>query len=397
MSGVKVGRTLPPAAAPLGLADLWHGITGSLRPERARIAREAEIRREFGVRDVFLVSSGSAALALALETLKSMSPRTDVIIPAYTCFSVPAAILKAGLRPVPCDINSSTFDFDHGLLREALSPQTLCVIAHHLFGVPSDIRGLRRLCDANGTFLIEDAAQAMGVEVDGVKLGTVGDIGIFSLGRGKNITCGAGGILVTRRASIADAAARNYQRVPSRPLSQELKDVIRLVLMTVFVRPRLFWIPASLPFLHLGETIFPKDVPVQKLSGMKAGLLYGWRTRLRTSNRIRSETAKYFSHRLPLRLPRGGAHPYLRLPMLVRDAREKLKLYTLSRKRGLGLSPAYPTPVSDIPGVTMSTEGRDFPCARRVAASLLTIPTHHLVSEADKIAIAELCRDFRRQ
>ena len=90
MRGIKVGRTLPPAAAPLGWRDIWNGVGGSFRPARAYRAREAEIRHEFGVRHVFLVSSGSAALVLALLALKSRSTRTDVVIPAYTCFSLPA-------------------------------------------------------------------------------------------------------------------------------------------------------------------------------------------------------------------------------------------------------------------------------------------------------------------
>ena len=185
MTGMKIGRTLPPAAAPLSWRDIWHGVTGSLTPGRAHRAREAEIRCEFGVRHVFLVSSGSAALALALIALRSRSTRTEVIIPAYTCFSLPAAILKAGLQPVPCDIDPVTFDFDHTLLRQTMTGRTLCVVGHHLFGIPSDMARLRAICDSNGTFLIEDAAQAMGVELDGRKLGTMGDVGVFSLGRGR--------------------------------------------------------------------------------------------------------------------------------------------------------------------------------------------------------------------
>jgi perosamine synthetase len=392
---MRFGRTLPPAAAPLQWRDLWHGVVGSLSPEHTRRAREAEIRSEFGARYVFLVGSGSAALALALMALGSRSPRRDVIIPAYTCFSLPAAILKAGLRPVPCDIDPVTFDFDHAVLEQTMSARTLCVIGHHLFGIPSDMKRLRAVCDAHGSFLVEDAAQAMGVEVDGRKLGTTGDIGIFSLGRGKNITCGSGGILITNAVGIGEAIARQHACLSAPGPSQGLKDVVRLALMTLFVRPRMYWIPAALPFLHLGETLFPKDVPIQRLSGLKAGLLRGWKSRLAAANRQRSETAVYFSHRLPLGLPHGGGHPYLRLPFRVRNAKEKRRLYALSRARGLGLSPAYPTPVTEIPGVPGAEISRQFQSAHRVAARLVTIPTHHLLSERDRTAIAELCRDFR--
>ena len=388
-------RTLPPAAAPIEWRDLWHGITGSLRPGESRRARQRELREAFGVEGVFLVSSGSAALVLTLRALRSLSARTDVIIPAYTCFSLPAAILKAGLRPVPCDISASTFDFDHAMLRDTLSPRTLAVIGHHLFGIPSDMPALQRLCRQNGSFLIEDAAQAMGVEAEGRKLGTFGDAGIFSLGRGKNITCGGGGIVVTATPSIAEAIAREYEKIPRPSAGSVLKDLAGLAAMALFVRPRLYWIPAALPFLRLGDTLFPKDVRVGRMSGAKAGLLRGWQDRLNAANRQRADAARFFRHHLPIRLLPGGDHPYLRLPFRVGSAREKQRLCAMSRERGLGLSAAYPAPVTEIPGVPLACGGRRFPSARRTAARLVTLPTHHLVSEHDKTAIAELCRDFR--
>lgn len=391
---MKVGRTLPPAAAPLYWEDLWHGVTGIFFPERSARALEEELRRDFAVSDVFLVSSGTAALALTLMALRSLSPKTEVVIPAYTCFSVPAAVVKAGLRPVLCDVSPPTFDFDHALLERTLNANTLCVIAHHLFGVPSDIERIRTLCQARRIFVVEDAAQAMGAEYNGRKLGTVADVGIFSLGRGKNITCGSGGIILTDSAPIAQAIARHYGQLKTPSITEVLKDFVQLVLMTIFIRPRLYWIPAALPFLRLGRTLFPKDVPLKRLSGMKAGLLRSWRSHLTRSNQIRSETATYFSQRLPLRLGNGASHPYLRLPILAGSPEERERIHSLSQERGLGLSVAYPTPVNEIPEISAAFNGKRFPSARRVAETLLTIPTHHLLSEKDKRAISDLCRDL---
>src|SRR3989441_11014367 len=97
---MRIGRRVPPAAAPLCWKDLWHGVSGIFSPERSLRALEAEIRRHFAVSHVFLVSSGTAALTLTLMALKSLSPKTEVVIPAYTCFSVPAAILRSEERRV---------------------------------------------------------------------------------------------------------------------------------------------------------------------------------------------------------------------------------------------------------------------------------------------------------
>ena len=268
---MKIGRKVPPAAAPIAWKDLWHGVIGLLCPERSLRLFEEEIRAHFGVSHVFLVSSGTAALTLTLMGLRSSSRRTDVVIPAYTCPSVPAAVLKAGLRPVLCDINPSTFDFDHAQLERTLNENTLCVVAHHLFGIPSDIDRVRALCRTRGIFVVEDAAQAMGVESNGRRLGTLGDVGIFSLGRGKSITCGSGGIIVTSSAHIADAIGRRCRELSASPLAEALKDFAQIVLMAMFIRPRLYWLPAALPFLRLGQTIFPKDVPLKRALGHEGG------------------------------------------------------------------------------------------------------------------------------
>jgi dTDP-4-amino-4,6-dideoxygalactose transaminase len=356
---------------------------------RALERLEQEFRQHFGVRHVFLVSSGTAALTLTLKALKSLSIRTEVVIPAYTCFSVPAAVVSAGLRPVLCDIDPSTFDFDHRLLEQALSTDTLCVLAHHLFGIPSNIEGIRALCSVRGIFVVEDAAQAMGAEDEGRHLGTQGDVGIFSLGRGKNITCGSGGIMVTNSDEIAGPMARQCRQLKASGLAGLLKDLVQLVLMAVFIRPRLYWIPAALPFLRLGQTIYPRQIRLRRLSGMQAGLLRNWRSRLARSNRIRSETATYFSQRVPCPLPPGPSHPYLRLPVFVASARERDRIYDLSQERGLGLSIAYPTAINEIPEIRLASHGQRFPSAQGVAARLLTIPTHHWLSEKDKRAIAE--------
>jgi perosamine synthetase len=306
---LNIGRTLPPAAAPIGWRELWHGVAALFAPARRVRALEGEIREHFGVSHVFLVSSGSAALTLTLLALKSLSDKTEVVMPAYTCFSVPAAILKAGLRPALCDVNPSTFDFDHALLEQTLTANTLCVIAHHLFGVPSEIERIRTHCSARGIYVVEDAAQAMGAESNGRRLGTIGDVGIFSLGRGKNITCGSGGIIVTNSARIANAIAPHYRQLPESSVVEVLKDFLLVVFMTIFIRPGLYWIAAALPFLRLGQTIFPKDIPMRRLSGMKAGLMRNWSSRLARSNNLRSETAAYFTRQLPLRLANRGSHP----------------------------------------------------------------------------------------
>ena len=389
---MRIGRTLPPAAAPVRCSDLCHGLLGMLSPELSIRALEYSIRQYFGTTHVFLVSSGKAALMLTLKALQASSARTEVVIPAYTCYSIPGAVLSAGLRPVLCDINPSTFDFDHALLERTLTDNTLCVVAHHLFGIPSDIERIRSLCRARGIAVIEDAAQAMGVESGGRKLGTLGDVGLFSLGRGKNITCGSGGIAITQSDAIARDMRRQWPGLESPPPAEVLSDFAKLVFMAIFIRPRLYWLPAAMSFLRLGQTIFPREVFAKRLSGMQAGLLHDWPRRLRQLNARRSETSASVSQELSLHLPPGPSHPYLRLPLLAPTPQRRNRIHVLAQRRGLGVSVAYPTPINEIPEISNMFDGQRYPSARRVSERILTIPTHQWMSKEDTRAIRE-CLD----
>lgn len=387
---MRIGRTLPPAAAALSLADLWRAVKDFRAGGRSVETLEAEIGRHFGARHVALVSSGTAALVISLRALKAQQPgRTEVVIPAYTCFSVPAAVVKAGLKPVLCDINPSTFDLDEAGLERAIGANTLAVVAHHLFGIASDIDRVRARCAPLGIAVIEDAAQAMGIEVGGRALGTLGDIGLFSLGRGKHLTCGSGGVILTKSDALAGAIRRACAALPQQTAIETLKSLAVVLVMAVFTRPSLYWIPASLPFLGLGRSVYPTHVKVKRLSAVSAALLQNWRARLRRAHDDCARTSGDLGKRLGLPLPHGPAHPYLRLPILVGTPEMRDGIYEQSRRAGFGMSRAYPTPVSDIPELADAFAGQRFPAARIVAQHILTIPTHHWVSAGDKAAITK--------
>jgi dTDP-4-amino-4,6-dideoxygalactose transaminase len=245
------------------------------------------------------------------------------------------------------------------------------------------------MCRDRGVIVIEDAAQAMVIDYEGRTLGTGGDVGIFSLGRGKTITCGSGGIIVTNSTTVAGALEERYQRLPFPTLLQTLRDIVQLVILMTFIRPCLYWIPMALPWLRLGETIVPRRITLGRLSGMKAGLLRDWQHVLVRSNRVRSDATAYFSRQLRLTPPAGPSHPYLRLPIFVATAREKAALHEQSQARGLGLSVAYSAPLNELRELRGVLDDRRFPSARHVADTLLTLPTHQWLSAGDKRAIVD--------
>lgn len=352
-----------------------------------------ELRRYFNVRHVFLLVSGKAALATILESLKFSSTRRQVVVPAYTCYSVPSAVHKAGLDVVLCDVDASRMDYNLSELRAAVNPQTLAVVAPHLLGCPADVEGIKAIAASAGAVVIEDAAQSMGGQNADRLLGTQGDVGFFSLGRGKNVSSGSGGIIVTNSDALAEGIRRVYDRLRCEPISGILANAIAVLATKALIHPRLYWLPAGLPFLGLGETKYDPKFPVYRMDGLRAGLLTSWKKRLEESNACRAETRRLFQSKLSARVERpivgrSAQSVQLRFPVFMPSAGQKAAIGSVSREEGLGVSAMYPEPVSRIPVLYAENPSKRFMGAETLAARLVTLPLHQYVSASDVERIA---------
>ena len=389
---MKPQRTLSPTAAPISFWDLiraasslWGGVK-----QRARLIQE--LKAKFSAREVFLVSSGKAALTVILKALAASSGRRRVIIPAYTCFSVPSAIVKAGLEVVLCDVEPETLDFNFVELEALINEGILCVVPTHLFGRPADVDRVKRLCEGKGIVVVEDAAQAMGGQSGGRLLGTLGDVAFFSLGRGKNLTCGTGGIILTRSSSIAEQIKAEYATLPEAPRGEVVRNWLEMVIMRFFIHPLLYWLPAGLPFLRLGETAFYADFPMYRMDEVRAHQLQGWERRLALANQERASRAGWLIdgldlHRRGIRPITGKEAIYLRLPVLLRDRETKEAVCRKSRVEGAGVSPNYPATIQEIPELASRLVSRKYVGAQGVVDRLVTLPTHEFVRERDRLKI----------
>jgi perosamine synthetase len=387
---------VPPAAAPLTWSDLWGGAAGLLRPARALEALEQSLREELGVEHVFLVSSGRAGLTLILRALRRLSGRRRVVVPGYTCFSVAAAVVKAGLDVVACDLELDTLDFDYAQLERAIAEADtpLCVVPTHLFGLPADMTRVGALCRDRGVFVVEDAAQALGLSTPAGKLGTLGDVGFYSFDRGKTVTSGHGGAIVTNSAEIARELAREHAALASPRLTARLRTLAETMVLSVLIDPSRYWIPASLPFLRLGETIYSTDYALERLSGVEAGLLAHVRDRVRELNEARARRVAALRQARPDLVPaRAGA--CIRLPILCASRQERDRVYGTGRREGLGFSLMYPAAVTAIPELQGSVHGGPCPISEQIADRLLTVPVHPLVSGEDATAIEKVLDGVR--
>jgi perosamine synthetase len=390
---LRIRRTIPPSAAPISFRDLLSGLYGMI-DNKVMGKIENEMKEYFGVKHVFLVSSGKAALALILKGLQGMSKKRKVIIPAYTCYSVPSAVAITGLDIVLCDLMPETLDYDYDELEKLADEDTLCIIATHLFGIPSDVCRIREIGRRRGIFIIEDAAQAMGAVQGREKLGTFGDAAFFSLGRGKNITCGSGGIIVTSSEEIGRNIKEHYLKLTEEPPGEYVKNIIEVVFMKIFLNPYFYWFPAGLPFLNIGETRFYNTFPIYRLSSFKAGLLHRWRTKLEESNNIRSKIGQYYINKLLLdkRVPmHSGNVYYLRFPLYVNHG--ILKDNICNQYKYLGVSQMYPDSINNIMEIREKFGNMPFKHAEAIAKTLFTLPTHKLMKNHDKVRICEAIKN----
>jgi perosamine synthetase len=390
---MRIQRTIPPAAAPVAFKDLLCGVAGIFLGRQYQQLLEETLKDYFGVKHVFLVSSGKAAFTLILNALKSLSPeKTQVLIPAYTCFSVPSAIVKAGLDIALCDLSNTSYDLDYGLFEKTINKKTLCVVPNHLFGMPADMDRIKGICGTHGIYVVEDAAQAMGGTYKGRRLGTIGDVGFFSFGRGKNITCGSGGLIITNSDAIASEIEKEYSVLEKPRLLEAFVELFKVVVFAIFIHPSLYWFPSGLPFLRLGETFFYRDFPMQRFSGIKAGLLKNWKKHLEYSNHIRKENAEYFQKAVGLDVCTDFSVPFLRLPLIVDNREMRDSIYILADKKGLGISCMYPTAVNRIDEIRNIFGDKTFPRADNIANGVLTLPTHQYLSKKDRKDISAFLR-----
>ncbi len=156
---------------------------------------EKEFARFLGVKHAVAVSSGTGALHTALSALGA-GPGQEIIIPAYLWVSVVAAVVNHGAVPVLADIDD-TFCLDAAEVARRITPKTAGVIMVHMSGAPGNIEAVLKVARDRKLWLLEDCAQCNGGSVGGKKVGTFGDMGIFSFQMNKNMTAGEGGCVVT--------------------------------------------------------------------------------------------------------------------------------------------------------------------------------------------------------
>jgi perosamine synthetase len=149
------------------------------------------------------VSSGTAALHVALAAM-DVRRGDEVIVPTFTMISCANAVTYLGGRLVLVDSETDTWNLDPDAVRMSITPRTKVIMPVHLYGHPADLDPVLESAAERGAMVLEDAAEALGAEYRGRKVGGIGDASALSFYANKVITTGEGGMVVTRNAVLAD-------------------------------------------------------------------------------------------------------------------------------------------------------------------------------------------------
>jgi dTDP-4-amino-4,6-dideoxygalactose transaminase len=375
-------RLVPPA----GPGFTWR-VTGRSLTRRAD-AWDSVWTELLGPGNRFFFSSGRGALAflVGLPGGEGWSG-APVILPAYTCYSVAAAAVRAGRRIRLCDLSPETMALDLDQVREWCRTGPHVVIAASLLGVPCNLADLEKLCRETGAFLVDDAAQTLGALPGARPAGSYGDAGIFSTGRGKIISGFHGGILTVRDPRLAEAAARSFGALPAYGLGASLGALALYFLSPLLQHPRMFWLPAGVPALGIGRTVFDPSFPVGRLRPLSKRVLGSAAPDVQEANLRRRQLAEGWIRcleGLPVRFLTSGAAVYPRLGALLPDRAAADRCVAAARRAGVTASRLYPKVLADLPELAVYRMGdEDVPGARSLCDRLVTLPTHRYLSPAD--------------
>lgn len=171
---------------------------------------EEEFSRYVGSKHAIATSSGTNSLFIALLAL-GLEEGDEVLVPGYTFVASIGSIIYARATPVLVEVNES-LTMDPVDLERKITDKTKAIMPVHMLGNPCEMDKIMAIAKKHNLRVIEDACQAAGGSYRGQMLGTIGDIGVFSLNQHKNIAAGSGGVLVTNDDALYERAFAIYDQ-----------------------------------------------------------------------------------------------------------------------------------------------------------------------------------------
>jgi UDP-2-acetamido-2-deoxy-ribo-hexuluronate aminotransferase len=320
---------------------------------------EKKVANYHGVREAIGVASGTDALHLSIDAL-GIGEGDEVITTPFTFFATVEAILYTGAVPVFVDIEPDTLNIDASQIEANVTKKTKAILPVHLFGHPSDMKKILNIAKKHRLKVIEDCAQSFGAEVNGKKVGSIGDAGCFSFYPSKNLGgYGDGGMIIVNSSKMADTI-RELRNHGSR-----------------------------------GSYIHKRVGFNSRLDEIQAGILLVKLMRIDEYNKKRRQNAALYNNLLSDKVTR---------PIEKKDTYHVYHQYTIiSRKRdgiqqklkenGISSVIYYQVPLHLQEALKfLGYQKGDFPVAEKAAKEVLSLPMYPELEESEIIKIAEIIK-----
>lgn len=389
-----------PAYSPITARAIWAAMLHGLGVARDRPGRLATLlARHYRAEHVRLFGSGTQALQAALRLAMRQVGDSRVALPAFTCFDVAAAAVAVRARIRLYDLDPSSLAPDPDSLSRVVDDGARVVVIAPLFGLPVEWEAVTGVVEARGGVALEDAAQSHGAEWHGRPLGSLGRISVLSFGRGKGWTGGTGGALLLRAGQSPDGIG-GAERGPA--LRDELQVLGRLAAQWALARPAVYALPAAVPWLHLGETVYRAALPPRPMSRAACASVQALQAIAEQEAGARKRNAAAFLHELaatphvrPVRPHPAATAGFLRFPL--RLARGLAGFPEPRRATRLGLTLAYPSTLAALAPVQALLDDREshWPGAEELARTLFTLPTHSRLRAAERNELIRLLLSYR--
>jgi len=313
---------------------------------------EAEFASACSARFAVGVASGTDAIALALRAL-DIGTGDEVLVPAMTAPFTALGVIAAGAQPVFVDVEPRTLTIDVDACANALTEKTQAIIPVHLYGQPANMEAVRSLAAAMSLAIVEDCCQAHLATEQGVPIGLRADAAAYSFYPTKNLGClGDGGAVTTNDASLAE----RLRRLRNGGQAERYRHV------------------------ELGVN--------SRLDEMQAAILRARLPRLRAWTKRRRQLAALYRRDLPSSVQtideRDAGHVYHLFPVRMPN-RDRLRAHLAHA--GIETLVHYPAPLNELPAFA---DCRSLPCpvAAQASRTLLSLPLHPKLADADVIAVA---------
>jgi dTDP-4-amino-4,6-dideoxygalactose transaminase len=338
---------------------------------------ERDFAKFIGAKHAVAVSSGTAALHLAMRVLE-IKPNDEVIVPSLSFVASSNAILYVRAKPVFVDIQGlNDFNLSCSDLKNKITPKTKAIVVVHYGGYLADMDEIKRIAGKHGLFIIEDSAHAIGAELNSKMAGAIGNVGCFSFFSNKNLATGEGGMIVT----------------DDNPLAKKLR-LLRSHGMTTMTLNRHKGHAYSYDVVDLGYNY--------RMTEMSAALGIIQLKKLSNANRRRKSLSDLYVANLKdidgLSIPfknylRSSSHHLF--PILLDEKVNRKKLIELLKKEGIQSSIHYP-PIHKFYYYREILNSRKIklPLTEYVGAHEVTLPLHPLLKKEDVIFVCEKVKNI---